>query len=1619
MSNWYLDCTLHNDFDLGDGTKNNPYNLHWVWNNATPNVDDEIWYIQGVVTTESPDQIMVTPHTIRGWDAATPFILDSTISDTDGFLSDLTEVRQAICNFPLASKAPAVYDSILFGGGASVLKAGEATKLYKNCTAYTSNGAPVNITFTDTDTGGTITFDNCILNGATVTGGDVTTTINTIKSAVNLTTNNYYSVGWAGIIGDETGTVFETQALPFVTLASIVSDPATEKEKVNFEELLELGYLESELVNTIDTFGPSDTSLLGGRRRGRGALWFPGKYVVNLNRAGSLGDVSADSAANSWGYIDFIKMCTGQSPAYGYHVREGDIFILEESFTWTAQILFPSYRVRTMRGGFEHIPNEVTYKPIQFRRLDPKVPVRIQSPSGLIDFGTNNMFKDLIVEQEELGADLKFNKFENCVFFHPEQIIVPADFTNEPEGAVTFTACDFVTKMIYVQGKPSGVASKYSIIFNRCCLWGFGATKVQIKADSYTDPGAAKINRVIHLGTQTIFRNGPFNFYGPFFSEAQLEFDGWCSGTVFHEGAWLGFETDAVTDQALFRGDYTFPAGLKTDVQTDFQRSGGGDPQPNTGNVEISDSFGVTGTASLVAGTDDLTVNSDTLHDPSNLARGIVQTGASEFIYNDAGITGLGNVTGTTTYNGGGPFDFSNIPSSFDQRPGQTSFDFNDPAIQAAYINWSNLKGIIGIPVWQNNVTVANLEAAYAYCLSNGHTIDGFAIIRVDSVMVPLPGGDPLEAFTNNIIFIVDAHINVQFTAFTGFWNCTPTSSINMVVRSGGQLTFGGPHFSTGLYRGFILILPGGFATMGQNIVNLRTMVGAVHDFSGGLTNWYSQEPGIDMFFDPVLMGQLEAITAFTDIGSVVEVDIDTEVFLNECYLRNDETSFNTTPDDLVLTLTNVNENTELSKDFPSTLAGFQQDDMQFDDYNNADNLIVAASTYTEDGLWGTPRVTDSVGTFASETVPVPRVYYVDVEALSLGDGTEVAPLNKQQYIEYLDGTGTYTIVSGDILYVYGSSVMTPLTVVCDDDTEVIQYSWNKNGVAPVQMGFNLVAEPSLFLFSGTPSNVNFKFYDFIFFILDPVSVTVASGALLSTIECYNCAAIGDAPFNIGIDRDEPEGTPIQNTMYWYTSTWSLSDLNTSTGRVYCNDVVLHREALPLPLSINSFNANDIDEWGSGPLPILLEILDNGSVVRMVGNSWTKTPISYTLTPHTKVIFDFKSDILGEIQGFAVTESPTYHDPTKIFNLVGSQSYAIQDYKTYVTGSGWQTFVIPIGEYYTGVVNYFTFVNDNDAMPLVGDIFFRNIRFTEFIASNELTIDGLETNIDEADITNPISITNAVWNSEAAAALPFDIVPVGEPGTPYNPSDFLWYYLGFVNGGQGGATWSSWLTPDGMEGFQRVGVGYLSFREVARNLYTDFDKVNPGDGTQGDPWTRGQFLTYFGSAGYDPIATQAERGDTVWCRGTCFVYDEGSFIPVINTEVRNITVRAWDININDVIRVDLTDSVAAVLSTLSIDNSLVEDLIVKDFFFYSLDKGLTVVESAASVGAPRSVTYTNSSWQVGDEVGFFLNRTANNDTSTTLKGCTIKTDIINVHATSNTVIIDNCAIDAEWNDLDA
>lgn len=108
-------------------------------------------------------------------------------------------------------------------------------------------------------------------------------------------------------------------------------------------------------------------------------------------------------------------------------------------------------------------------------------------------------------------------------------------------------------------------------------------------------------------------------------------------------------------------------------------------------------------------------------------------------------------------------------------------------------------------------------------------------------------------------------------------------------------------------------------------------------------------------------------------------------------------------------------------------------------------------------------------------------------------------------------------------------------------------------------------------------------------------------------------------------------------------------------------------------------------------------VSEDQSGIELEGSAWKSLNLFEGITKDTVLTFDFKSDAEGEIQGIGFVSKNDALE-TMFFQLDGSQELGIQEFNdAYETGSGFKSYTIPVGEYFTGPVEQLVLVSDDDA----------------------------------------------------------------------------------------------------------------------------------------------------------------------------------------------------------------------------------------------------------------------------------------------------------------------------------
>ncbi len=128
-------------------------------------------------------------------------------------------------------------------------------------------------------------------------------------------------------------------------------------------------------------------------------------------------------------------------------------------------------------------------------------------------------------------------------------------------------------------------------------------------------------------------------------------------------------------------------------------------------------------------------------------------------------------------------------------------------------------------------------------------------------------------------------------------------------------------------------------------------------------------------------------------------------------------------------------------------------------------------------------------------------------------------------------------------------------------------------------------------------------------------------------------------------------------------------------------------------------------------------VKNGGATLDLTGNAWKRINLSYTITANTVLEFDFQSDSQGEIHAIGFDNNNSISSD-QAFKLYGTEGWGISDYNNYASSaSAVQHYVIPVGQYLTGSMEYLFFVNDHDVSNPTAHSQFSNIVIREAVAS--------------------------------------------------------------------------------------------------------------------------------------------------------------------------------------------------------------------------------------------------------------------------------------------------------------
>ncbi|MEL6319305.1 MAG: CAP domain-containing protein [Cyanobacteria bacterium J06626_14] len=146
-----------------------------------------------------------------------------------------------------------------------------------------------------------------------------------------------------------------------------------------------------------------------------------------------------------------------------------------------------------------------------------------------------------------------------------------------------------------------------------------------------------------------------------------------------------------------------------------------------------------------------------------------------------------------------------------------------------------------------------------------------------------------------------------------------------------------------------------------------------------------------------------------------------------------------------------------------------------------------------------------------------------------------------------------------------------------------------------------------------------------------------------------------------------------------------------------------------------ALNLGNLESYGGSQDKANATLSGNQQRVKMTGNGWKRIAIDYNITPETMLEVRFRSNKEGEIQGIGFDNNNNVGgaDKSRLFQFSGTQKFGRNAFNDYVTGSGWKTYQIPVGEYFTGNMKYLTLANDHDVKNPTAVSEFQSIKLYE------------------------------------------------------------------------------------------------------------------------------------------------------------------------------------------------------------------------------------------------------------------------------------------------------------------
>ncbi|MFO0887870.1 MAG: S8 family serine peptidase [Isosphaeraceae bacterium] len=229
----------------------------------------------------------------------------------------------------------------------------------------------------------------------------------------------------------------------------------------------------------------------------------------------------------------------------------------------------------------------------------------------------------------------------------------------------------------------------------------------------------------------------------------------------------------------------------------------------------------------------------------------------------------------------------------------------------------------------------------------------------------------------------------------------------------------------------------------------------------------------------------------------------------------------------------------------------------------------------------------------------------------------------------------------------------------------------------------------------------------------------------------YDASAPGWVSYRI------PVGQYFTGAMQYLTFA-NDHDVAGPTAQSYFRNVRLSESTPPPSTGAVDFSGLTIQSYGGGQdVAGTAAVEDAGATLHLSGNTWKKVALPYAVTANTVLEFDFRSPARGEVHAIGLdTDDALSSD--RGFRLYGTQTdYGIAAFANYdASAPGWVSYRIPVGQYFTGAMQYLTFANDHDVAGPTAQSYFRNVRLYEGTSTSQATSLAMEGGASAAPVVS-------------------------------------------------------------------------------------------------------------------------------------------------------------------------------------------------------------------------------------------------------------------------------------------